>query len=117
MSDDGQGIAKAIISELLEPVKDVVEKVTGPCATEIGQYLGDKVRAYRVQNQLKLFRKVRATAVAEGIQLGPVAPRVLFPILEGASIEDDEDLQTRWAALLTNASDPETTRERASVVP
>jgi hypothetical protein len=114
MSDGGQGIAKAVITELLEPLKGVLEKLTGPWATEIGESLGDRARAYRAKNQVKLLRKVKAFADAEGIQLGPVAPRLFHTIFEGAAFEDDEDLHTRWAALLTNASAPETSE---SVLP
>jgi hypothetical protein len=38
----------------------------------------------------------------------PVPPKILFPLLEGASFEDNEDLHTMWAALLANAADPNT---------
>ena len=34
----------------------------------------------------------------------PVPPRLFLPMLEAASIEGDEDLHTRWAALLANAA-------------
>jgi len=33
--------------------------------------------------------------------------KLLFPLLEGASLEEDEDLHTLWAALLANAASPE----------
>ena len=41
-----------------------------------------------------------------GIEPQPVAPKVLLPILENASLEDDEELHDRRAALLANAADP-----------
>ena len=33
--------------------------------------------------------------------------KLLFPLLEGASLEEDETLHDMWAALLANASSPE----------
>jgi hypothetical protein len=33
-----------------------------------------------------------------------VPPKILFPLLEGASLEDNEDLHDMWAALLANAA-------------
>jgi hypothetical protein len=33
-----------------------------------------------------------------------VPPKILFPLLEGASFEEDEDIHTMWAALLANAA-------------
>src|ERR1035438_5844869 len=35
-----------------------------------------------------------------------VPPKVLFPLLEGASFEEDENLHDMWAALLANATSP-----------
>lgn len=39
-----------------------------------------------------------------GIQPAPVPPKILLPILQYASIEEDNDLRGRWAALLARAS-------------
>lgn len=36
-----------------------------------------------------------------------VPPKILFPLLEGASFEEDESLHDMWAALLANAASPE----------
>jgi hypothetical protein len=35
-----------------------------------------------------------------------VPPKILFPLLEGASFEEDENLHDMWAALLANAASP-----------
>jgi hypothetical protein len=43
-----------------------------------------------------------------------VSPKILFPLLEGASFEENEDLHTMWAALLANASSP---KNAAKVAP
>src|ERR1700674_4490603 len=34
----------------------------------------------------------------------PVAPRLLFPILDAATLEEEPELHRRWVALLTNAA-------------
>jgi hypothetical protein len=41
-----------------------------------------------------------------GIEPRPVPPKLFLPILESASLEQDESLQERWAALLANAALP-----------
>jgi hypothetical protein len=41
-----------------------------------------------------------------GVQSGPVPLKTLVPLLQYASLEDDEGLQERWAALLANAAIP-----------
>lgn len=39
---------------------------------------------------------------AASSEIKPIAPRLFFPVLEAASIEDNDEMQTRWAALLAN---------------
>ena len=43
---------------------------------------------------------------AAGFEPNSVAPHLLFPILEAASLQEDEELQDRWACLLANAARP-----------
>jgi hypothetical protein len=45
-----------------------------------------------------------AVRISGNLELKPVAPRLLFPILDSATLNEDEDLHARWAALLTNAA-------------
>jgi hypothetical protein len=42
-----------------------------------------------------------------GITPHTVSPKLLFPFLEGASFEDNEDLHTMFAALLASGASPE----------
>src|SRR6266852_1102029 len=97
-------LAKEGVKNLLEPVKDLVQRLLGPAATEIGLSCGDSFRVWRLKRTVRLLEEVRQIAVEAGLHLKPVAPRLLFPLLESASLEDDEDLHERWVALLTNAA-------------
>ena len=45
-----------------------------------------------------------------GFQASPVPPKILFPLLEGVSWEEDDEMHTMWAALLANATNPAATR-------
>jgi len=46
----------------------------------------------------------RAIAAEHNLNLGQVPPKILFPLLEGASLEENEQLDDMWAALLANAA-------------
>lgn len=105
--DQGLELAKEGVKELLTPVTDVLRDLLGPAAKEIGLGLGDSFRVWRLKRIVRLLEDVRQIASRAGLRLKPVAPRILFPLLEAASLEDDEDLHQRWAALLTNAASPE----------
>src|SRR5262249_3995413 len=61
-------------------------------------------RVWRLKRAVRLLEDVRQIASDNGLKLKPVARRVLFPILEAASLEEDKELHKRWVALLTNAA-------------
>jgi hypothetical protein len=44
----------------------------------------------------------------------PVEPKILLPLVQAASLEADETLVEKWAALLANAADP---TQKAKVQP
>ena len=46
-------------------------------------------------------------AESAGFSPHAVPPKILFPLLEGGSLEENEDLHTMWSALLANASSPD----------
>lgn len=89
---------------MFAPVQDIMSQLLGSSATEIGLMWGDFFRVRRLKNALRLFEDVKRLAEEHGFTLKPVAPRLLLPILESASLLDDVDLNQRWAALLTNAA-------------
>jgi hypothetical protein len=66
--------------------------------------MADPIRVWRYQGSLKLFEKVARLSAAKEIKLKPVPLKTLLPILEYASVEEDEDLHNRWANLLTNSA-------------
>jgi hypothetical protein len=103
----GLELAKEGVKEALEPVQNLVKRLFGPAADEIGLSFADSARVWRMKRALRLLQRVNAMLEAAGVQPKQVAPRLLFPILDGASLEDDDDLQERWAALLANAATPD----------
>ena len=102
--DQALEVVKEAVKNLLAPVTDVMNKLFGPAATEIGLSWGEAFRVWRLKRTVRLLEEVKQIASDAGLDLKPVAPRLLFPILEAASLEDDEDLRQRWVALLTNAA-------------
>lgn len=86
---------------------DGVRRMLGPAADEVGEMLRDRVRLYRYERQIKLLDKFDRITQEAGFTPQAVPPKILFPLLEGASFEDNEDLHTMWASLLANAASPE----------
>ena len=86
------------------PFTAIVRRMLGPAADEVAEMWRDQVRVYRYGRQLKLLEKAERMAEEAGFTPQAVPPKILFPLLEGASLEDDDDLHTMWAVLLANAA-------------
>lgn len=100
MSDELKGGIEA----LMKPFSDLLDKLAGPAVEEIGLTLQDHVRMFRLKRQLRLFERVKHMLHEAGLDAGRVPLKLLQPIIENASQEEDDDLQDRWAALLANAA-------------
>lgn len=88
------------------PLTAVVKRMLGPAADEIAERVRDEIRLYRYKRQLALLRKAEAIAVEAGYTPKAVSTKLLFGLLEGASLEENEDIHDMWAALLANAASP-----------
>lgn len=51
-----------------------------------------------------MLQKTQRMLKEAGINPQAVSPRLFLPILDNSSVENDEDLHSRWAALLANAA-------------
>ena len=102
---EGVSIAKVAAASI--PFTGIVKRMLGPAADEVAEMWRDQVRVYRYERQVKLLEKVERIAKEAGFTPQAVPPKILFPLLEGASFEDDESLHDMWAALLANAASPE----------
>jgi hypothetical protein len=100
MPDDLTEIAK----QTLDPISDIVKRIAGPLADEIGESLAVLAKPYRIMLSVKMFQKAQRMLKQAGVTPNAVPPRLFLPILEAASIQDNEELHSRWAALLANAS-------------
>lgn len=73
----------------------------------------DKLRYMRWERQVRLMKKAEEFLDQQGLQAPtrPVPMKVAIPILEAASMEEDDALQDIWARLLVNAADADSGME------
>lgn len=102
----GTALAKSGIPAAFEAAKEFLGKIAGPATEEVGLLLQDKVRIYRFGNQLKMLAKAQKMLDDAGVSPISIPLRTLLPLLEGAALEEEDDLSTKWAALLANAATP-----------
>ena len=105
MNPDGIAtIAPAIAKGAAEiitaiPLADILKRICAPAADLLGVKMKERVE--------RCFEKTVKMTQDAGITPEGVAPKLLIPILQAASLEENEDLHTMWAALLSNAASPE----------
>lgn len=74
-------LAKESIEGAADAAKGFLVKLLGPAAEELGLLLQDKVKIYRLKNQLGNLGKAQEMLRQAGLELHVVAFRTLLPIL------------------------------------
>jgi hypothetical protein len=97
-------IVEVAKSGAVDKAIDLLHKLAGPMFEEFGAMLGDKVRVHRVKNLIRTFQETERLLSEAGLQANAVPLRLLLPIIESSSVEDNESLQKLWAGLLATAS-------------
>lgn len=97
------GAAGGALSNVVLPI---LSKLVGQSADIASEALAGKLAVYRLKNQVAVLKEVAAYCEAAGINPQQVNMKVLTPLLENCALESEPALQTRWAALLANAADP-----------
>ncbi|UJA30849.1 Abi-alpha family protein [Clostridium sporogenes] len=86
-----------------------VSKITARPTEEISLLITDTVRYWRFKNQVKILEKAEKDLEKVGLSPKQVPIKFIVPFLEGCSLEEDENMQDRWSALLSNAANPTNT--------
>src|ERR1043165_6931148 len=81
-----------------------LSKICLPAAEELGLLVRDRVSYWRALNLAKVLKKTEGKLRSEYKE---VSPKIILPIIEGASLEDDAELQDVWANLLASSIDPD----------
>lgn len=123
MADDG--IESAEIVESAKAIQEVA-KTTGKAIDGLqssGNFFGrvfgglvengvgivaDKVKFMRFERAAELASKAEKILEERGIgdETKAVPPKIAIPLIENATLEDDDNLHDLWAKLLANAMDP-----------
>lgn len=108
-----QEIAK-VTSKAIDKLGPWVHSVIGEPTTELAGMWVDRLKFLRAKRGLELMERWKSMLEERGIKSPqPVPPKLAIPIIENASLEDDDELFDLWATLLTTAADPKT--EKGSV--
>lgn len=88
---------------LIDGAGAFLSKICLPAAEEVGLLFRDRVSYWRALNLAKVLKKTESKLKGE---FRNISPKLILPIVEGASLEENEELQDLWAKLLSSALDP-----------
>lgn len=94
--------------EATEKLGGFVSRIIGEPIDEVVGILKDKLRFVRWERQLRLTKRANEIISEKKIEgdLRIVPPKVALPIIENASLEENDELQDLWAYLIASAVDP-----------
>ena len=107
MGETKINITSGVVEKGIDLAKGFLEKVVSPAAEELGLLLKDHVTSWRARNQVSILARSKAYCEKHKISPKLISPKLLVPLLDAASLEDDEKMQDKWATLLGNMVDSE----------
>jgi hypothetical protein len=82
------------------------DRVMGDLVTDGFGLISDRLKYYRFERAVVLAEKTQRRLLNQGITYNrPVPPKIALPIIENATLEDEDYLHTLWANLLATAID------------
>jgi len=100
-------IKSSTIEKGLEIAKSFVDKLIMPSIEETGLLMKDHITMWRFKNQVKMLNRAKEYCEKHNIQPKKISLKVLSPLLEYSSLEEEEVMQDKWSILLSNLIDSE----------
>lgn len=94
--------------DALQSSGNFFDRVFGELIENSVGIVADKVKFMRFERAAELASKTDKILEDRGVgeDTKAVPPKIAIPLIENATLEDDENLHTLWAQLLANAMDP-----------
>jgi hypothetical protein len=99
----GQELLKPL-ADLTESVRKLIAPFSDPLLKELGEYVAARIRFIHFKRSLKVLEEAKRLLGERGMEPKAVDLKILLPILEGAGLEDNDDLINMWSGLLASAA-------------
>ena len=95
--------------DLAKATGGFLDDLFGQTLRQFGGVAADWARYFRYKNFLIITGKALGILQSRGLagKPLPIPPQFALPILEGASLEAEDEIQDLWAGLIANAADPQ----------
>ena len=86
-------------------VAKALKPLLGESVQELAALIADEVRLWRWSRQLKIVDRASRILTERSIEPKPVHLKILVPLLDAASLEEEPELEEMWSKLLASASE------------
>lgn len=87
-----------------EEAESFLRNIIPDSIKDLSGILSDQVKLWRFTNQIRILNKAKDLIEKNNLQSNKVNLKVLVPLLDASSLEEDVNLQDKWANLLANAT-------------
>lgn len=95
------------VVEATEKMGGFLSHILNEPITEAVGIFGDKLKFMRWKRKLRIVDEVNRILDERGVEsTRPIPPKLAIPILEQASLEENDELQDIWCRLIANSLDP-----------
>jgi len=98
-------ISSTMVEKSIDGARNFLAQLLGPAVEESGLLIRDQLTMWRFRNQVKMLNKAMDSCRKNNISPKNISLKLLCPLLDYAGLEDEEELQDKWANLLTNMVD------------
>jgi hypothetical protein len=95
---------KDLIKAGIQEISNFINKYCGYSLDQIAGMSGDFLGYLRLKRLIKITRRVEELLTENNIKPSIIDIKILIPALNYSSLENDEQIKEKWAALLANAS-------------
>ena len=87
---------------ILKKSEELLKTFFGPSVADASGIISDQVKLRRFKNQITILEKAQVFIKEKGIDPKELDLKVLAPLIEHSSLEENETLQEKWAKLIAN---------------
>ena len=96
-----------VAEEVTPEIGHFMGAVMGSPGLELGELVTDQIRAWRFKRGIRYVQRAMKQLEDAGMNPKIVPMRTLAPLMDGGTLEDDDEMAGRWASLLANAASGE----------
>ena len=112
MTDETEAItavarASERVVDFAQSVGRAIDRYLGGPITQVSNIIEDRLRYMRWERSVRLLDRADEFLLNRELN-GPTRPvpmQLLLPLMESGSLEENDEMQDRWAAMLANAAD------------